>query len=90
MHPTPWSLFNGDLYLLGLNRTEMNILIMSLIILLIVDAIKYKKAVTLDVFLMEQNLWFEWLTMICFILMIFIFGVYGPAFDAQQFIYFQF
>ena len=44
----------------------------------------------LDVFLMSQNLWFEWFAVIGLIVMIFIFGEYGPAFDPQQFIYFQF
>lgn len=39
---------------------------------------------------MSQNLWFEWFAVIGLIVMIFIFGEYGPAFDPQQFIYFQF
>ena len=39
---------------------------------------------------MSQNLWFEWFAVIGLIVMIFIFGEYGPTFDPQQFIYFQF
>lgn len=90
IRPTPWILFNGEIYSLGLDRVEMNILIMSLVLLILVDLVRYRKNITIDVFLMEQNLWFEWLAVICLILMIFIFGEYGPTFDAQQFIYFQF
>ena len=90
IRPTPWLFFNGGIFTLGLDRIEMNILVFSVCILFVVDLIKYRRRVTIDVFLMEQNLWFEWVCVIGLILMIFIFGEYGPAFDAQQFIYFQF
>ncbi len=88
--PTPWILFNGGIYCLGLDRVEMNILFFSLIILLLVDLIRFLRNQTIDVFLFEQNIWFEWLIIIVLIVMIFVFGEYGPTFDAQQFIYFQF
>lgn len=87
---TPWVLFDGEIYTLGLDRIEMNILIVSLVILFLVDLVRYLKKQTLDVFLMSQNLWFEWFAVIGLIVMIFIFGEYGPTFDPQQFIYFQF
>lgn len=90
IRPTPWVWFNGGIYSLGLDRPEINILLASMLLLLLVDAIKYKKKVSIDIFLTEQNLWFEWLAIIGLILMIFIFGEYGSKFDAQQFIYFQF
>ena len=88
--PTPWLLFNGGIYELGLDRVEMNILVFSLILLILVSIIRYRKKQTIDMYLMSQNLWFEWGAVIGVILLIFIFGEYGPAFDAQQFIYFQF
>ena len=88
--PTPWVLFNEGLYELGLNVTEVNILIVSVAILIIVDLIREKKKMTLDAFLFTQNVWFEWTVIILLIVMIFVFGEYGPAFDAKQFIYFQF
>lgn len=89
-YPNPWVLFNGGIYALGLDRVEMNILIVSLLFLILADIIRYRKKITIDKFLMEQNLWFEWLVIIGLIWMIFIFGKYGSMFDAQQFIYFQF
>lgn len=88
--PTPWVLFNGGIYELGLDRIEMNILLFSLLLLVLVDLIRYVKKQTIDLFLMEQNLWFEWAVIILLICMLFVFGEYGPTFDAQQFIYFQF
>lgn len=88
--PTPWLMFNGGLYNLGLDRVEMNILVFSVVLLFLVDLIRYVKKQTIDTFLLEQNIWFEWLIIIVLIVMIFVFGKYGPTFDAKQFIYFQF
>lgn len=88
--PTPWLLFNGGLYDLGLDRVEMNILVFSILLLFLVDFVRYAKKQTIDLFLLEQNIWFEWTVIIVLILMLFVFGEYGPSFDAQQFIYFQF
>ena len=88
--PTTWVLFDDGLYKLGLNRTEFNILFIALVVLFLVDLIKFKKKETIDRFLMEQNLYFEWLVVIGLFMMILIFGEYGPTFDAKQFIYFQF
>ena len=68
----------------------MNILVVSVVILLAVDLIRYVRKQTLDAFLFEQNLWFEWTVVIVLIVMIFVYGKYGPAFDPKQFIYFQF
>lgn len=90
VYPTPWRLFDGGIYSLGLDRIEMNILLVSLTMLLLVDFIKYRTRQTIDEFLMEQNFWFEWLAIIFAIAMIFVYGEYGPVFDAKQFIYFQF
>lgn len=90
MKPTPWLLFNGGIYNLGLDRVEMNILFISVMLLFLVDLIKYLKNETLDIFLFRQNMWFEWFVIIILVWMIFVFGEYGPTFDAQQFIYFQF
>lgn len=88
--PTPWVLFNDGLYGLGLSRSEMNILIVGVVMLFLVDLIRKRKGMTIDGFLFTQNTWFEWLVIICLILMILTFGKYGPTFDAKQFIYFQF
>lgn len=90
VRPTPWRLFDGSIYTLGLDRIEMNILFVALIMLFLVDFVRYKAKQTIDTFLMEQNLWFEWAMIILTIVMIFVYGEYGPVFDAKQFIYFQF
>ena len=88
--PDPWCLFNGELYNLGLDRVEMNVLFVGLQILLLVDLVRYFKKQQLDVYLAKQNLWFRWGVLLVLIAAVAIFGIYGPGYDAQQFIYFQF
>lgn len=88
--PDPWCLFNGELYNLGLDQVEMNVLFVGLLILLLVDLVRYFKKQQLDVYLAKQNLWFRWVVLLVLIAAVAIFGIYGPGYDAQQFIYFQF
>ncbi len=86
----PWALFDGTLYTLGLDRFESNVLFVSVGIMLLVDAVRYRKGERLDGFLESQNLWFKWFAVIGLVVVILVYGKYGPGFDAQQFIYFQF
>lgn len=86
----PWSLFNGEIYTLGLDRTEFNILVVSVVVLFLVDLIRYFKKQNITVFLEEQCIWFQWLTVILLIGAIIVYGIYGIRFDSSQFIYFQF
>lgn len=86
----PWALFDGTLYTLGLNRFNMNILIVCCIVLFLVDCLQYFKHITIDKFLEAQSIWFRWGVLIILILSIVIYGMYGPQYSAQQFIYFQF
>lgn len=83
-------LFNGEIYTLGLDRVEMNVLLFGLVLLFLVDLVRYKERVTIDAFLMRQNLWFRWFVMMGAVIVIFVYGKYGVGFDPQQFIYFQF
>lgn len=86
----PWSLFNGELYTLGLDRPEFNILIVSTVILLLVDLIRYFKKQTITAFLEDQNIWFRWASIILLIGAIIIYGMYGINFNSAQFIYSKF
>lgn len=86
----PWSLTNGIIYKMGLSTQEMNILIVALIVMIIVDLIRYTKNQRIDEFLNNQILPFRWGVLIFLLIFILVFGIYGPKFDAQNFIYFQF
>jgi hypothetical protein len=75
---------------MGLNQLQNNVLAVSVLALLIVDYIKYKSGELLGSSLARQNVWFRALSLIALLLGIVIFGIYGPEYDTQQFIYFQF
>ena len=82
--------FNGTLYTMGLEQFEANVLFFALFILLLVDLVRYRLGRRVDVFLQEQNIWFRWLVCLLLILLVVVYGKYGPDYDAAQFIYFQF
>lgn len=86
----PWALSNGALFSLGLNRVEMNILFVALILLLLADMLKHKRNVTIVDFVLSQNVFFQYISIVGILLSVLIFGAYGPAFDSQAFLYFQF
>ena len=88
--PDPWMLVNGSFYSLGLSAVEFWIAIVSLCVLLLVDAVRYKKNMQLYEYLNTQSLWFRWGVYILLVAAIFLFGIYGPGYDAAEFIYFQF
>ncbi len=86
----PWSLFNGELYTLGLDRFEFNVLTVAVVVLFLVELIRYLKKETITDFLEKQCIWFRWGVILLLISAILVYGVYGIKFEASQFIYFQF
>ena len=85
----PWVLTNGSLFTHGLDAKEWNVLLVFLLFLIVTDVLKYCKINLVELF-MKQNLWFRWLIFYVGIMAVVLFGVYGPQYDAAQFIYFQF
>lgn len=84
----PWTLFDGTLLNLGLDGKELTILIVSIIIIIIVQLLQ--RNINIRKVIQNQDLWFRWGIYIVIIIVIIIFGKYGPGIDPQQFIYFQF
>lgn len=85
----PWTLWDGTLYQLGLSAYEVNILFAALILLVLVDLLRYKSNKRIDVFLREQGALVQILFIVIMILSILIYGKYGE-YNERQFIYFQF
>lgn len=84
-----WLTWGSNLEVMGLTAQTRNLLVISLGILFIADICKYKGIRMID-WLCKQGIWLRWLVYYAAIFGILIFGVYGPGFDASQFIYFQF
>ena len=83
-------MFNGELYNLGLDRMEMNILVIALVVLLLVDLVRNFKKMHITDFLNGQCIWFRWSVVMLLIAAVLVFGIYGIKFESAQFIYFQF
>ena len=85
-----WSLFDGSIYYLGLDRKEMGVLGLGILILILVDTYYVRKKVLFDVMVKGQCLAVQYGIVAVLLVMILVFGVYGEGYDASQFIYFQF
>lgn len=89
-HWNPWVLFDGTIYSYGLNQGEAHILLAALLVLTLVDLLKYWRGMELGQFLAEQNLWFRWSVLILLTIGVLVYGEYGIKFSSGQFIYFAF
>ena len=85
----PYDLFNGKLFEYGMDRANFIIIALSLLVLFIVSWIR-RDGVSLRSRIDRQPLVLRWALVIAAIAAVVFFGVYGPGFDASQFIYFQF
>lgn len=85
-----WAFFDGSFYTLGLDRSESNILLFAILLLILVDTAQYVKKRRIDILLAGQNMWFRWGFILVLLWCIAVFGIYGPDVAAETFIYFQF
>lgn len=85
-----WSLFDESIYYLGLDRKEMSVMWLGVLILLLVDAYYVRKKALFDTLVKEQPLAVQYVIVAVLLVMIIVFGVYGEGYNAAQFIYFQF
>ena len=86
----PWVLFDESLFGFGIDRREWSILVVALLILFIVDLLRYRTNRNIGDLLIKQNLWFQYAVLFLLIVSILVYGEYGINFDSNQFIYFQF
>lgn len=85
-----WSVFDGSIYQLGLDVTEIHILCIALLIVFWVDLVQYIKGWNFAKIMAEQWIVFRWCVLIGMLVATVVFGYYGPGFDSAQFIYLQF
>ena len=85
----PWIFVKDNIYKLGLARQEFFVLLASLAVLLFVDVL-HEKGIRIRETVAKQNLVFRWLLYLAAIFAIIIFGMYGPGFNAAEFIYGRF
>lgn len=89
-HPDTWVLTDGSLYELGLDHMQFGVLIISILIILVVGAIRYKTSLRIDELVASQGTIVQMVIMYALIMFIVIFGKYGPSEEMKAFLYFQF
>ena len=78
------------MYSIGLSNYEWNVLIIAILVLFLVDLLRYRRNMRIDEFLSEQGALGKGIAVVFMVVFIFIYGIYGEGYDASQFIYFQF
>lgn len=84
----PWIFTNGTIYKLGLDYKELPVAAASIIFILIVNLVQRKKCLRSS--LCKRNIILRWCVYITAVVIILIFGIYGPGYSKEQFIYMQF
>ena len=74
--------------LLGLDLSNLIVLAFTLFITFLLEAISTKTS--LQNWLNKRNIVIRWTIYYIIIFSIIIFGIYGPGYSSQEFIYFQF
>jgi len=85
----PWILFDGSLYTAGIDQKNFAVLMVGLLVLFVADCFKYRK-IYISKIILKQDWWFRVLVVVVGITIVMIFGKWGPSFDNQSFMYFQF
>ena len=84
------TLFTPAICEMGLNAVELNVLVVSVIILLIFDIIDKKYNLSVYQAVNSQGIIFKWIFNLALICFVAVFGIYGPGRPDAAFLYFQF
>ena len=82
-------LFDGSLFQCGLDSANFTLMMVCIGVLAFADVCK-RRGVCVRKIILKQDYWFRWVFIAASILLILLFGKWGPAFDKSSFIYFQF
>lgn len=85
----PWILFDGSLYDLGLNRQNVWCMLFFMILLTYVSS-RQEKGVKIRQAIAECPIVIRWAVYVLMVVAIFVFGMYGPGYDTNSFMYAQF
>lgn len=85
----PWVFFDGSIYTLGLDQKEMHVLMLALLVMLLVDLLKYKGRSIVQI-INSQQTFIRWGIYLVLIFGILVYGIYGTSYNASNFIYMKF
>lgn len=80
---------DGEIYEMGIDRKNMIVLMISILVLFAVSLMQ-EKGIKLRETIAKQNIVFRWTLYLVALIVILVFGMYGPAYNAVDFIYKQY
>lgn len=81
----PWALWDGSLYNFGLDRVDITLAAICILIFGFVSCLQQRGSVR--EMIAGQNLIFRWGVWMLLIFTVLTLGIYGPEFDASSFVY---
>ncbi len=85
-YANPWIFFDGSILKLGVTYVDLNIIILSVAIMIIVAVLREKYSYA-RYWVAEQSFLFRWMIWIGLFVFVLIWGMYGPGYNAAEFIY---
>lgn len=85
----PWIFFDGSVLNLGITHKDLNIMIISVVVLLVVAVLREKYGYA-RCWVDQQSVGLRWSIYFLLLFAVLIFGEYGPGYEASEFIYGQF
>lgn len=85
----PWILIDGSLYKCGLDQKNFHLMLICIVVLILVDFCK-RRGIKIREVVTRQDWWFRSIFFVFSICFILTFGIWGPGYNASNFIYFQF
>lgn len=84
-----WQIFDGTMYNLGLNRANVHLMVIGIIVVIIVDILN-EKGIYVSKLIAKERLWIRWPIYLFAIMLILVCGMWGSGYNANSFIYYQF
>ncbi|MBE5852398.1 MAG: MBOAT family protein [Lachnospiraceae bacterium] len=88
-YANPWIFFDGSILELGVGYRDINIILIGVLILFIVGILREKYGYA-RLWIKNQSFVFRWAIWLFLLMMVVIYGNYGPDFNAADFIYMGF
>lgn len=85
----PWILFDGSLATMGLSYKDINVVLLSVVLLLLVAILRERYGYARN-WIDKQPFVLRWGIYICLLLAVVVWGSYGPGYESSAFIYGQF
>ena len=77
---------DGKIFELGINQKNMFVLFVSVLVLILVSVLQ-ENGMKIRETLAKQNIAFRWAIYLVALIVVLVFGIYGPAYNAVDFIY---